>query len=151
MASSVVKLAAIASSSDITNFKVPLVYVKGKTILTLNSANRMLFPQRVAVKNKYKKIIEPMISKLPRFKTGHLHLVFQVMFSDRRFRDVDNQIFLTKYIQDSLVENKKLDDDKFISFTFLPAINEPKNDEHYCEVTCIELGSNNYFNKIKDK
>jgi len=151
MASSVEKLAAIADAEDIAVFTVPLVYVKARTILTLNASNRMQFGQRMAIKNKYKKIIEPIINKLSRFSGGHQHLIFQIVFSDRRSRDLDNQIYMTKWVQDCLVECGKLDDDKHVSFTFLPPISEPTNQEHYCNVTCIDLGSNNYFNKIKEK
>jgi len=151
MASSVEKLTAISDAEDICTFTVPLVYVKGKTILTLNSSNRMQFHQRMSIKNKYKKIIEPTIQAIDRFSGGHIHLIFQIVFSDRRSRDMDNQIYMTKWVQDCLVECGKLDDDKHISFTFLPPISEPKNKEHYCEVTAIDLGSNNYFKKIKEK
>ena len=151
MADSVEKLAAIAESKNIVNFSVPLVYVKGKTILTLNASNRMQFGQRMAIKNKYKKIIEPTINKISRFNGGHIHLIFQIVFSDRRSRDLDNQIYMTKWVQDCLVECGKLDDDKYVSFTFLPPISEPNNQDHYCNVTCIDLGSNNYFEKIKEK
>ena len=150
MADSVAKLAAIADAEDICVFTVPLVYVKAKTILTLNASNRMQFHQRMGIKNKYKKILEPIIDKLSRFSGGHQHLIFQLVFSDRRSRDMDNQIYMTKWVQDCLVERGKLDDDKYISFSFLPAINEPKNDEHYCEVTAIDLCSNKYFEKIKE-
>jgi len=58
---------------------------------------------------------------------------------------------MTKWVQDCLVERGKLDDDKYLSFTFLPPINEPENDEHYCEVTMIDLCSNKYFENIKEK
>jgi hypothetical protein len=127
------------------------VYVKGKTIMTLNATNRMMYRQRMAIKNKYKKIIEPIIDKLERFDSGHIHLIFQVHFADRRLRDMDNQIFTVKWIQDALVEQGKLDDDKHVSYTFLPQINEPSLEEHYCEITAIDLGKNNYFQKIKEK
>ena len=152
MADAVEKLAAIADTKDndsIQTFKVPLVYVKGKTILTLNSSNRMQFGQRMSIKNKYKKIIEPTIKKLNRFGSGHIHLILQLVFCDRRQRDKDNQVYTLKWVQDSLVDLGKMDDDKFISFSFLPSINEPANDEHYCEITAIDLCSSNYFNKIK--
>jgi len=150
MADSVQKLAAISDAEDICIFKVPLVYVKAKTILTLNTSNRMQFHQRMSIKNKYKKIIEPIIDELSRFSSGHQHLIFQLVFSDRRSRDMDNQIYMTKWVQDCLVERGKLDDDKYLSFTFLPPISEPKNDEHYCEVTMIDLCSNKYFEKVKE-
>jgi len=151
MADSVSKLAAIADADDICVFNVPLVYVKGKEILTLNSSNRMKYHQRMEIKNKYKKIIEPIIQKISRFGSGHQHFIFQLVFSDRRSRDMDNQIYLTKWVQDCLVEQGKLDDDKYVSFTFLPPINEPKNNEHYCEVTAIDLCSNNFFKKTKEE
>jgi len=149
MADSVQKLAAIADAEDIAVFTVPLVYVKGKTILTLNSSNRMQFGQRMSIKNKYKKIIEPILDKLARFSGGHQHIIMQVVFSDRRSRDMDNQIYTLKWVQDALVEHGKLDDDKHVSFTFLPPISNPSLDEHYCEVTAIDLGKNNYFEKVK--
>lgn len=151
MADSVEKLAAIADAEDICVFRVPLVYVKAKTLLTLNSSNRMQFHQRMGIKNKYKKIIEPIISKLARFGSGHQHLIIQPVWSDRRSRDLDNLIYFVKWVQDSLVELGKLDDDKHVSFSFLPAMNEPKNEEHYCEVTMIDLCSNKFFEKIKEK
>ncbi len=149
MADSVQKLAAIADAEDMAVFTVPLVYVKGKTILTLNSSNRMQFHQRMTIKNKYKKIIEPIISGLARFDGGHQHFILQLVFSDRRSRDLDNQIFTLKWVQDTIVELGKLDDDKHVSFTFLPPINEPKLSEHYCEITAIDLCKNKYFEKNK--
>ncbi len=135
---------------DYTEFNVPLVYVKKKTILTLNSSNRMQFHQRMAIKNKYKEIIEPIIDKLDVFDGGHIHMIMQIYFSDRRSRDMDNMIYLLKWVQDTIVERGKLDDDKNISFTFLPAINDPSLDEHYCEITAIDLFKNNYFKRTKD-
>ena len=150
MADSVQKLTAIADAEDIAVFRVPLVYVKAKTILTLNTSNRMQFHQRMAIKNKYKKIIEPIIKKLDKFGSGHQHLVCEFVFSDRRSRDLDNQIFMLKWVQDSLVELGMLNDDNHISFTFLPRRNEPGNDEHYCEITAIDLAANKYITKTKE-
>ena len=144
---SIAKLAAIADASDIAVFEVPLVYIKGKTILTLNTSNQMMYRQRMAIKNKYKKIIEPTIRNIVKFDCEHQHIVMQLVFSDRRDRDKDNQIYTLKYIQDSLVENGKLIDDKFVSFTVLPSISRPELEEHYCEVTIIDLCKNGYIKK----
>lgn len=144
------KLAAIADAEDIAEFSVPLVYVKAKTILTLNASNRMQFGQRMSIKNKYKKIIEPIIQKLARFDGGHIHMVMQLVFSDRRSRDMDNQIYTLKWVQDCIVEMGKLDDDKHVSFTFLPPISEPTLSEHRCDITAIDLGKNKYFEKVKE-
>jgi len=152
MADAVEKLAAIADACDVCTFKVPLAYVKNKTLYNLNSSNRMVYRQRMDIKNRYKKIIEPIIEKLSRFDSGHQHMIIQLVWADRRSRDLDNIVAGTlKWLQDSIVELGKLDDDKHISFTFLPAIHEPKNKEHYCHVTMIDLCSNNYFKKIKEK
>ena len=96
MAGSVEKLAAIADASDIAVFRVPLVYVKNKTILTLNTSNKIMYQQRMTIKNKYKKILEPIMNSINRFSTEHVHLVMQIHFSDRRKRDMDNQIFMLK-------------------------------------------------------
>ena len=137
---------------DIQHFKVPLVYVKGKQLFNINSSNRMMYQQRMSIKNKYKKIIEPEISKLKRFSSGHIHLIAQIVFSDQRRRDVDNMIpGLLKWVQDSLVENEKLDDDKYISFTFLPPIYDSSEEEHYCEFVSMNLIENEYFIKVKGK
>ena len=149
MADSVEKLTAISKSRKSVAFKVPLVYVKGKLILTLNSSNRMQFGQRMSIKNKYKKIIEPMIRKLGVFDDDNIHLIIQIYFSDRRSRDMDNQIFLLKWVQDAMVELGVLNDDKHISFTFLPKINDPKLEEHYCEITVLERERINNDNEEK--
>ena len=152
MADSVAKLAAIADAADICEFRIPLVYVKAKTILTLNATNRMQFYQRMEIKNKYKKIIEPIIKdKVCRFNHGHQHFVMQLVFSDRRSRDMDNQIYTLKFLQDLIVELGMLDDDKHISFTFLPPMSEPKNKEHYCDVTIIDLCESGFFKLNKEK
>ena len=150
MADLVQKLTAIANAEDIAVFTVPLVYVRGKEILTLNSSNRMQYRQRMGIKNKYKKILEPIIAKLGKFSSGHQHFVMQFVFSDRRSRDMDNNIYTLKWVQDALVEQGKLDDDKHISFSFLPPISNPKLDEHYCEITAIDLNKNKYFHKTKE-
>ena len=151
------KLSVIGSiceqdDSEIQHFKVPLVYVKNKQLYNINSSNRMFYKQRMNIKNKYKNIIEPIIEKLDKFNSGHIHLVAQLVFTDKRMRDVDNIIpGVLKWVQDSLVENEKLNDDKYVSFTFLPAIYGSKEEEHYCEFICIDLNSNKYFKEIKNE
>lgn len=49
-----------------------------------------------------------------------------------------------------MVDHLLLDDDKFVSFTFLPAISEPSLTEHKVEVTAIDLNVNDYFKKLKE-
>ena len=150
MADSIELLTAITDAEDIAVFTVPLVYVKGKTILTLNSSNRMDYRQRMGVKNKYKKIIEPIIDELCEFSDDNQHLVLQIVFSDRRKRDLDNSgIYVLKWVQDALVEQGKLKDDKNISFTFLPPISNPLLDEHYCKITAIDLDKNKFLKKVE--
>ena len=57
---------------------------------------------------------------------------------------------MIKWLQDSLVEAGLLDDDKYISYTMLPPISEPKLEKHYCNVTTITLtGEDGYYEKVK--
>lgn len=139
----------MALSKESVVFRIPLVYVKNKKLMTLNTSNQMQFHQRRVIKDRFKESINPIISELDRFSSGHVHLIFQIHYSDRRYRDNDNNIYVTKWLQDHMVELGLLDDDKHVSFTFLPAVNDPQLDEHYCEVTCIDLQENNYFQKLK--
>jgi len=151
MASSIDKLRVISACNDTVEFEIPLVYVKNKILMTLNSSNRMHFHQRAGIKEVFKGNLKPVLSKLSRFKSGHVHLILQVYFSDRRSRDLDNLIFVEKWLQDAMVDHLLLDDDKFISFTMLPAISEPKLTEHKVHVTAIDLNLNKYFEKLKEE
>ncbi len=145
------RLRAISECDDGIHFEVPPAYVKDKSLYNINSANRMHYHQKSQVKNKYKEIIEPVIKALPVFKTGHIHLLVQVYWADRRKRDLDNIVIgSVKYIQDSMVELGKLEDDKHVSFTMLPAIHDIKLKEHEIIVTCIDLHSGDYFKKTKE-
>ena len=150
MSTAIEKLFAIAQSEDTVVFSVPLVYVKGKTIMTLNATNRMQYHQRGSIKDKYKKILLPIVTALKKFDSGHIHMIYQITYSDRRSRDMDNNIYVTKWLQDLMVEEGILDDDKHVSFTYLPYKNDPSLDEHTCEVTAIDLNANDYFKRIKD-
>jgi hypothetical protein len=146
------KLKALSACSETHTFDIPLVYVKNKTLMSLNASNRMCFQQRKNIKDKFKKTIEPVINSLKRFKSGHVHFVYQIYFSDKRSRDLDNMIYMTKWLQDSIVEKGLLDDDKYVSYTMLPAISDTKLKEHKCNVTIIVLtGDDNYYSSIKDK
>jgi len=151
MVSSIDKLGALSACSDIVEFSIPLVYVKNKTLMTLNASNRMHFHQRAGIKEVFKGNLKPILSKLSRFKSGHVHLILQVYFSDKRSRDLDNLIFVEKWLQDAMVDHLLLDDDKFISFTMLPAISEPTMTEHKVHVTAIDLNLNKYFEKLKEE
>lgn len=144
------KLFTIAESEDTLVFRVPLVHITHKKLMTLNTANSMHYRSRMSVKNKYKALINPIIKEIDRFSSGHLHIIFQIYFSDRRSRDLDNNIYITKWLQDSLTDNLCIDDDKNVSFSFLPAISDPALMEHYCEVTIIDLQKNNYFERLKN-
>jgi len=150
MADSVELLTAIADAEDIAVFTVPLVYVRNKMIFTLNVSNQMEYKQRMNIKDTYKAIIKPIIDELCEFSDDNQHLVLQVVFSDRRKRDMDNIIYTLKWVQDALVEQGKLKDDKNISFTFLPPISNPLLDEHYCEITAIDLDKNKFLKKVKE-
>ncbi len=150
MDSSIEKLQALSACMETVVFEIPLVYVKNKTLMTLNSSNRMHFHQRASIKETFKGHLKPILDKLSRFKSGHVHLILQVYFSDRRSRDLDNLIFVEKWLQDAMVDHLLLDDDKFVSFTFLPAISEPSLTEHKVEVTAIDLNVNDYFKKLKE-
>jgi len=149
MNASVDKLRALSACRDTVEFEIPLVYVKNKTLMTLNSSNRMHFHQRAGIKEVFKGHLKPILDKLSRFKSGHVHLILQVYFSDRRSRDLDNLIFVEKWLQDAMVDRLLLDDDKFVSFTMLPAISEPMLTEHKVHITAIDLNLNKYFEKLK--
>ena len=149
MVSSIDKIRALSACNDTVEFEIPLVYVKNKTLMTLNSSNRMHFHQRAGIKEVFKGNLKPVLSALSRFKSGHVHLILQVYFSDRRSRDLDNLIFVEKWLQDAMVDHLLLDDDKFVSFTMLPAISELKLTEHKVHVTAIDLNLNKYFEKLK--
>ena len=151
MVSSIDKIRALSACNDTVEFEIPLVYVKNKTLMTLNSSNRMHFHQRAGIKEVFKGNLKPVLSSLSRFKSGHVHLILQVYFSDRRSRDLDNLIFVEKWLQDAMVDHLLLDDDKFVSFTMLPAISEPKLTEHKVHVTAIDLNLNKYFEKLKEE
>ena len=49
-----------------------------------------------------------------------------------------------------MVECGVLDDDKHVSFSFLPPLSMPILSEHHCEITAIDLGANDYFEKVKE-
>ena len=149
--SSLGKRLEVISKADVEGtFIVPPAYIKGKSLFNINSANRMHFHQKSEIKNKYKKIIEPILNVLNVFKTGHVHLLVQVYWSDMRKRDLDNLVTSIKYIQDTLVDLGKLEDDKHISFTMLPAIHDKLLSEHKIEVTVMNIHSCNYFEKLKE-
>ena len=149
MDSSVSKLAAIANAVSSTTFNVPLVYVKGKLIMTLNTSNTMHYKTRMRVKDNYKASIYDIVASMEPFTSDHVHLIFEVHYSDKRSRDNDNNIYITKWFQDAMVEHGKLGDDKYVSFTFLPAIYDKSLDEHFCKITCLDLEQNDYFNKLR--
>jgi len=83
------KLKALSATQCLCSFNIPLVYVKNKTLMSLNASNRMHYHQRAQIKDKFKKSIEPEIEKLSRFPSGHIHLIYQIYFADKRKRDMD--------------------------------------------------------------
>ena len=101
------------------------------------------------VKDNYKAAIYDIVADMEPFTSDHVHLIFEVHYSDKRSRDNDNNIYITKWFQDAMVEHGKLGDDKYVSFTFLPAVYDKTLDEHYCEITCLDLEQNDYFNKLR--
>ena len=154
-------LANADQSIDIV-LPLPLIRVKGAKLkdgsrnmydrlVTLNTANSSHYKALMTAKHNYKEIIYYILKRLDKFDSGHLHFVYSITYNDKKVHDNDNMIFITKWLQDSLVEIGKLDDDKDISFTFLPAKNNVELDEPMCEVSIIDLNKNKYFEKLKEK
>ena len=165
MADSVEKLAAIAECAKetcILNIPIPMVRVRGakrkdgsrgmfNRIMTLNIANNINYKALMNAKLKYKDLIYKIIENIDKFKSDRVHFIYQITFKDRGKRDLDNNIFIAKWLQDSLVELNKLDDDKHVSFTFLPSKLDMEIEEHSCKVTIIDLHESEYFKKIKEE
>ena len=125
--------------------------VMSNRLATLNTANSSHYKALMTAKHTYKEIIYYIIKRLDKFESGHLHFVYSITYNDKKVHDNDNMIFITKWLQDSLVEIGKLNDDKDISFTFLPAKNNVELDESMCEVSIIDLNKNKYFEKLKEE
>lgn len=134
------ELANILDSSKVQKITVPPVYMKtgSKKLMSLNTSNSMNYIVRMKVKNTYKQILEPIVEKLEKFNTDHIHMVYKIHWSDRVSRDMDNNIFIAKWLQDTMVKLGLIEDDKHVSFTFLPPVSEPELTEHYCDVTIVE-------------
>ena len=155
---------ALANADESIDIVLPLPTIKkrgrprkdGSTIMsdvlvTLNTANSSNYRALMKAKHNYKDIIYYIIKRLKKFDSGHLHFVYSITYNNKSVHDNDNMIFITKWLQDSLVEIGKLNDDKDISFTFLPAKNNIELDESICEVSIIDLNKNKYFEKLKEE
>ena len=94
--------------------KLPMPVVlskKSKAMYSLNSHNRTHYRQYSNIKNKYKEIYLKKLEEHDKVLLVKASITYELWLRNKRFIDLDNTIFVKKFLQDTMVENGYLIED----------------------------------------
>ena len=96
---------------QIHRLDLPTVRKSGSDrILTMNLYRNAHWSALAKAKRKYHEEVSKFAEQLPKFNKLSVHYI--LYFPDKRKRDIDNMTYaLHKFLMDSLVEHKVIDDD----------------------------------------
>lgn len=91
---------------------IPVVLKKSSNaIYSLNVHNRTHYRAYSTLKNKYKAIYLTELEKHDKVKLDGVTMVYELWLKNMRAIDLDNSVFVKKFLQDTMVENGYLVDD----------------------------------------
>ena len=94
--------------------KLPIPTVlskKSNAIYSLNTHNRTHYRQYSTIKNKYKALYLKELEKHDRVLLSKAQIHYELWIRNKRYIDLDNSIFVKKFLQDTMVENGYLIED----------------------------------------
>ena len=94
--------------------KLPIPTVlskKSNAIYSLNTHNRTHYRQYSTIKNKYKALYLEELEKHDRVLLSKAQIHYELWIRNKRYIDLDNSIFVKKFLQDTMVENGYLIED----------------------------------------
>jgi hypothetical protein len=84
---------------------------KSKAIYSLNTHNRTHYRQYSSIKNKYKEMYLKELEKHDKVLLVSATIKYELWLRNNRHIDLDNSIFVKKFLQDVMVENGYLIED----------------------------------------
>lgn len=100
--------------------KIPIPTINkknSKAIYSLNSHNRTHYRSYSSIKNKYKGIYLTELEKHDKVPLRNAKLQYELWIRNNRPIDLDNSIFVKKFLQDVMVENGYLNEDNCFHIT----------------------------------
>jgi hypothetical protein len=84
---------------------------KSNAVYSLNTHNRTHYRQYSSIKNKYKDLYLKELEKHDKVLLVTAKIKYQLWLRNKRYIDLDNSIFVKKFLQDVMVENGYLIED----------------------------------------
>lgn len=97
---------------------IPTINKKNsKSIYSLNAHNRTHYRSYSSIKNKYKSIYLTELEKYDKVLIDRAKFRYELWIRNKRPIDLDNSIFVKKFLQDVMVENGYLVEDNCFHLT----------------------------------